>query len=164
MRKDLGRQSAICVFALALRSNGGRTTASSKSPSQLMAAYPTLGRAVALAGSNRAQLEGWLASARRSRLTPFRDLARTIKRHFDGLLGLHGDQTDQRCPEGHKRLVTIGLTPCPRIPQRPLLPTRRLPQSRRGHPSGSSFVTHLKRQRDVLPHLSLRLLALPTEV
>jgi len=59
-----------------------------------MAAYPALGRAVvlreflqdALAGSDRAQLEGWLAWAQRSRLAPFRDLARTIKRHFVGVL------------------------------------------------------------------------------
>ena len=59
-----------------------------------MAAYPALGRAVALrellqdalVGSDRSQLEGWLAWAQRSRLAPFHDLARTIKRHFDGVL------------------------------------------------------------------------------
>ena len=59
-----------------------------------MVTYPALGRAVALreflqdalAGSDRSQLEGWLAWAQCSRLAPFRDLARTIKRHFDGVL------------------------------------------------------------------------------
>ena len=106
VRKDLGRQGAICVFALALRSNGGRTTASGKSPSQLTAAYPTLGRAVALAGSNRAQLEGWLASARRSRLAPFRDLARTIKRHLDGLWAY----TETRMTNGVLKAIS-GLLP-----------------------------------------------------
>ena len=38
-----------------------------------------------MAGSDRAQLEGWLAWAQSSRLAPFRDLARTIKPHFDGV-------------------------------------------------------------------------------
>lgn len=58
-----------------------------------MATYPALGRAVvlrellqdALASGERAQLEGWLAWAERSRLTAFRDLARTLKRHRDGV-------------------------------------------------------------------------------
>jgi transposase len=33
-----------------------------------------------------AQLEGWLAWAERSRLAVFRDLARSLKRHRDGVL------------------------------------------------------------------------------
>jgi len=56
-----------------------------------MSAYPALGRAVALgeplqdalASGERAQLEGWLAWAERPRLVPFRDLARSLKRHCD---------------------------------------------------------------------------------
>ena len=59
-----------------------------------MGAYPALGHAVvlrellqdALASGERAQLEGWLAWAERSRLTAFRDPARTLKRHRDGVL------------------------------------------------------------------------------
>jgi hypothetical protein len=39
-----------------------------------------------LAGSDQSQLEAWLAWAQRSRLAAFRDLARTIKRHHDGVL------------------------------------------------------------------------------
>jgi len=62
--------------------------------SQLMAAYPALGRVVvlrdfmqdALASNERTQLEGWLAWADRSRLAPFCDLARTLKCHLDGVL------------------------------------------------------------------------------
>jgi transposase len=59
-----------------------------------MAAYPALGRAVALreylqdalASGERAQREGWLAWTERSRLTAFRDLAQTLKRHREGVL------------------------------------------------------------------------------
>jgi transposase len=58
-----------------------------------MATYPALGCAVvlrellqdALASSERAQLEGWLAWAEHSHLAAFCDLARTLKRHRDGV-------------------------------------------------------------------------------
>lgn len=96
VRKDLARQGADLRGGLwALRGNAWtRNSEQQERRSQLMAAYPALGRAVALreflqdalAGSDRAQLEGWLAWAQRSRLAAFRDLARTIKRHFNGIL------------------------------------------------------------------------------
>ena len=96
VRKDLARQGADLRGGLwALRGNAWtRNNEQQERRSQLMVAYPALGRAVALrellqdalAGSDRAQLEGWLAWAQRSRLAAFRDLARTIKRHFDGIL------------------------------------------------------------------------------
>lgn len=96
VRKDLARQGADLRGGLwALRGNAWtRNNEQQERRSQLMAAYPALGRAVALreflqdalAGSDRAQLEGWLAWAQRSQLAAFRDLARTIKRHFDGVL------------------------------------------------------------------------------
>ena len=58
-----------------------------------MATYPALGRAVALrdylqdalASGERAQLENWLAWVERSRLDAFHDLARTLKRHREGV-------------------------------------------------------------------------------
>jgi transposase len=59
-----------------------------------MSAYPALERAVALreyfqdalANGERAKLAGCLAWADRSRLVAFRDLARTLKPHRDGVL------------------------------------------------------------------------------
>jgi transposase len=96
VRKDLARQGADLRGGLwALRGNTWtRNSEQQERRSQLMAAYPALGRAVALreflqdalAGSDRSQLEAWLAWAQRSRLAAFRDLARTIKRHFNGIL------------------------------------------------------------------------------
>ena len=96
VRKDLARQGADLRGGLwALRGNAWtRNSEQQERRSQLMAAYPALGRAVALreflqdalAGSDRSQLEAWLAWAQRSRLAAFRDLARTIKRHFNGIL------------------------------------------------------------------------------
>jgi transposase len=96
VRKDLARQGADLRGGLwALRGNGWtRNGEQQQRRSQLMAAYPALGRAVALreylqdalASGEQAQLEGWLAWAERSRLTAFRDLARTLKRHRDGVL------------------------------------------------------------------------------
>ena len=96
VRKDLARQGADLRGGLwALRGNAWtRNSEQQERRSQLMAAYPALGRAVALreflqdalAGRERAQLEGWLAWAQRSRLAAFRDLARTIKRHFNAIL------------------------------------------------------------------------------
>ena len=96
VRKDLARKGGDLRGGLwALRGNAGtRNSEQKERRSQLMAAYPALGRAVALreflqdalAGSDRSQLEAWLAWAQRSRLAAFRDLARTIKRHFNGIL------------------------------------------------------------------------------
>jgi transposase len=96
VRKDLARKGGDLRGGLwALRGNAWtRNSEQQERRSQLMAAYPALGRAVALreflqdalAGSDRSQLEAWLAWAQRSRLAPFRDLARTIKRHFKGIL------------------------------------------------------------------------------
>lgn len=96
VRKDLARQGADLRGGLwALRGNAWtRNGEQQQRRAQLMAAYPALGRAVvlrellqdALASGERAQLEGWLAWAKRSRLTAFRDLARTLKRHRDGVL------------------------------------------------------------------------------
>ena len=96
VRKDLARKGGDLRGGLwALRGNAWtRNSEQQERRSQLMAAYPALGRAVALreflqdalAGSDRSQLEAWLAWAQRSRLAAFRDLARTIKRHFNGIL------------------------------------------------------------------------------
>ena len=96
VRKDVARKGGDLRGGLwALRGNAWtRNSEQQERRSQLMAAYPALGRAVALreflqdalAGSDRSQLEAWLAWAQRSRLAAFRDLARTIKRHFDGIL------------------------------------------------------------------------------
>jgi len=96
VRKDLARKGGDLHGGLwALRGNAWtRNSEQQERRSQLMAAYPALGRAVALreflqdalAGSDRSQLEAWLAWAQRSRLAAFRDLARTIKRHFKGIL------------------------------------------------------------------------------
>jgi len=96
VRKDLARKGGDLRGGLwALRGNAWtRNSEQQERRSQLMAAYPALGRAVALreflqdalAGSDRSQLEVWLAWAQRSRLAAFRDLARTIKRHFNGIL------------------------------------------------------------------------------
>ena len=96
VRKDLARQGADLRGGLwALRGNAWtRNSEQQERRSQLMAAYSALGRAVALreflqdalAGIDRSQLEAWLAWAQRSRLAAFRDLARTIKRHFNGIL------------------------------------------------------------------------------
>jgi transposase len=96
VRKDLARKGGDLRGGLwALRGNAWtRNSEQQERRSQLMATYPALGRAVALreflqdalAGSDRSQLEAWLAWAQRSRLAAFRDLARTIKRHFNGIL------------------------------------------------------------------------------
>ncbi len=96
VRKDVARKGGDLRGGLwALRGNAWtRNSEQQERRSQLMAAYPALGRAVALreflqdalAGSDRSQLEAWLAWAQRSRLAAFRDLARTIKRHFNGIL------------------------------------------------------------------------------
>jgi transposase len=98
VRKDLARQSAdLCGGRWALRGNvWTRNGEQQQRRTQLMPAYPALGRAVvlrqllqdALASGERAQLDGWLTWAERSRLAAFRDLAQTLKRHRrrDGVL------------------------------------------------------------------------------
>jgi transposase len=57
--------------------------------------YPRLGRAIGLRDmlqdiledKNEADLKWWLQRAGRSRLEPFKKLARTIREHWDGILG-----------------------------------------------------------------------------
>ena len=121
VRKDLARQGADLRGGLwALRGNAWtRNSEQQERRSQLMTAYPVLGRAVALrellqdalAGSDREQLEGWLAWAQRSRLAAFRDLARTIKRHFDGVLAY----METRLTNGVMEAINGLLQPAKRI-------------------------------------------------
>ncbi len=94
VRKDLARQGADLRGGLwALRSNARtRNGEQQQRRAQLMAAYPEPERAVVLrellqddlGTRERAQLEGWLAWAERSRLVAFRDLAQTLKHHREG--------------------------------------------------------------------------------
>jgi transposase len=95
VRKDLARQGADLHGGLwALRGNAWTRNGEQKQRrAQLMATYSALGCAAvlrellqdALASGARAQVEGWLAWADRWHLVAFRDLARTLKRHRDGV-------------------------------------------------------------------------------
>jgi transposase len=72
-----------------------RSPEQQKQREELRQAYPKLGRALglreslqdALATKDEAGLKWWCGWAARSRLEPFRKLARTLKAHWDGILG-----------------------------------------------------------------------------
>lgn len=72
-----------------------RTPEQQKQREELREAYPKLGRAIglreslqdALATRDEAALRWWCGWAARSRLEPFRKLARTLKAHWEGILG-----------------------------------------------------------------------------
>ena len=96
VRRDLTREGADLKGGLwALRGNQW-----TRSPDQqalrasLCKGYPRLGRAMmlrellqdVLAGQDPQSLDWWCARAMRSRLEPFKELARTIRRHRDGIL------------------------------------------------------------------------------
>ena len=96
-RKSLRKQGAdIFLGALwALRGNAwSRSQEQRLQREQLCKNYPKLGRAMAsrdalqdvLAGEDISSLRWWLGWACRSRLDPFRKLARTIKEHLHGVL------------------------------------------------------------------------------
>jgi len=157
VRKDLARQGANLRGGLwALRGNAWtRNGEQQQRRAQLMAAYPALGRAVvlrellqdALASGERAQLAGWLAWAERSRLASLPRSGANPQTSSRRRLGLHGNQTDQRPHGSCQRFAATSQTHRPRVPQLPLLPTRRLPQSWRSQSSNPTALTHLKRRR-----------------
>ena len=72
-----------------------RSPEQQKQRAELREQYPKLGRALglreslqdALATRDEAGLKWWCGWAARSRLEPFRKLARTLKTHWDGILG-----------------------------------------------------------------------------
>lgn len=72
-----------------------RSSEQQKEREELRAAYPKLGRALglreslqdALATRDEDALKWWCGWAARSRLEPFRKLARTLKAHWEGILG-----------------------------------------------------------------------------
>ena len=72
-----------------------RSPEQQKQRAELREQYPKLGRALglreslqdALATRDEAGLKWWCGWAARSRLEPFRKLARTLKAHWDGILG-----------------------------------------------------------------------------
>ena len=96
VRKGLRRQGVEMSGGLwALRGNAWtRTEEQQELRRRLCKSYPKLGRAMALrdtlqdvlAGKDADSLQWWLGWARRSRLLPFRKLARTIKGHLAGIL------------------------------------------------------------------------------
>jgi transposase len=96
VRKSLRKQGADMLGALwALRGNAwSRSQEQQLRREQLCKNYPKLGRAMALrdalqdvlAGEDISSLRWWLGWACRSRLDPFRKLARTIKEHLHGVL------------------------------------------------------------------------------
>jgi transposase len=96
VRKALRKQGADLFGGLwALRGNSWTRSAEQQALRlQLGRSYPKLGRAMALretlqdvlAEADVGSLHWWLGWAARSRLEPFRKLARTIKDHFQGIL------------------------------------------------------------------------------
>ena len=72
-----------------------RSPEQQKQRAELREQYPKLGRALGLreslqdvlASKDEAGLKWWCGWAARSRLEPFRKLARTLKTHWDGILG-----------------------------------------------------------------------------
>jgi transposase len=96
VRRNLRRQGADLFGGLwALRGNSWTRSAEQQALRlQLCTSYPKLGRAMALretlqdvlASEDVSTLRWWLGWAARSRLEPFRKLARTIKGHFQGIL------------------------------------------------------------------------------
>jgi len=93
VRKSLRAATAGGLWAL--RGNVWTRSAEQQAlREQLCKSYPKLGRAMALrdhlqdvlASKEVEALQGWLGWAARSRLDPFRKLARTIKDHFEGIL------------------------------------------------------------------------------
>lgn len=96
VRKNLRQQGADLFGGLwALRGNvWTRSEEQQLLRQQLCRSYPKLGRAMTLrdtlqdvlAAEDVCSLHWWLGWATRSRLEPFRKLARTIKDHFQGIL------------------------------------------------------------------------------
>jgi len=96
VRKSLRQQGADLFGGLwALRGNQWtRSEQQKQTRRQLCANYPKLGRAMALretlqdvlAAKSPPSIQWWLGWAVRSRLEPFRKLARTIKDHLQGIL------------------------------------------------------------------------------
>lgn len=96
VRKNLRKQGADLFGGLwALRGNvWTRSEEQQLLRQQLCRSYPKLGRAMTLrdtlqdvlAAEDVCSLHWWLGWATRSRLEPFRKLARTIKDHFQGIL------------------------------------------------------------------------------
>jgi transposase len=96
VRKELRRQGAEMPGGLwAVRGNvWTRSAEQQELRQQLCGSYPKLGRAMALretlqdvlATAEANSLHWWLGWAARSRLEPFRKLARTIKNHLHGIL------------------------------------------------------------------------------
>jgi transposase len=96
VRKSLREQGAEMLGGLwALRGNVWTRSAEQQDLRQrLCQSYPKLGRAMGLrdtlqdvlASEDISALQWWLGWATRSRLDPFRKLARTIKDHFEGIV------------------------------------------------------------------------------
>jgi transposase len=96
VRKNLRKEGANFLGGLwALRGNSWtRTEEQQALRVQLCKSYPKLGRAMSLreslqdilAADDVCSLKWWLGRAARSRLEPFRSLARTIKNHFEGII------------------------------------------------------------------------------
>lgn len=97
VRKTLRREGANLFGGL--WATRGHQWTRSEAPQELRSAlsrtYPKLGRALALrdalqevlAAPDLSPMQGWLGWSHRSRLDPFRQLARTLKEHRPGILG-----------------------------------------------------------------------------
>jgi transposase len=84
---------------------------------ELCARHKALGRALALreslqetwdwphADSAAAHLKGWCSWAARSRLAPFQKLARTIKTHWDGILGFYPNRVTSAAIEAINGII-----------------------------------------------------------
>ena len=90
-----------------------------------------------------AHLDAWLAWASRSRLTPFVRLARTIRRHREGIPRRHPPRTVQRTPRRPQQPHPPDQPPQLRLPYRRPPDRTRLPllQRHRHRPPAVNFTT-----------------------
>ena len=119
VRKPLHREGSLGKGAMwALRGNWGNLREEQRELRiALCARHRTLGRALALReslqdvwqwpgpASAAMHLRGWCSWAARSRLAPFQKLARTIKAHWDGILGFYPNRVTSAAIEAINGLI-----------------------------------------------------------
>jgi transposase len=77
-----------------------------------------------------AELHWWCAWAARSRLGPFRNLARTVRQHWDGILAYFDTQLTSAAIEAVNGVIQLAKRMARGFKNFNLLPNRRLPPSR----------------------------------